>query len=264
MWTFTLVPAVAQVSVEAPSTGSFHDELSTAKQLLFEGRTADALAIFDALAARLEGGERPPLSLANEALVYRGDVQFTQGDPAAARASFRRVLEAVPDYTVSPYHHGEDVRALFALVREQVQQEIASRPPEILPQPPVEPRRRRLPLWGYAPLGLPQFNQGRPGAGAAHLTVQSLFAAASIGSYTWIVVVNRNPEGHPFGWDEEKLARRVQTMRFGAQLPSTALFYGAWLISSLDGAGTWRREQRSKTGVRVGLAPNGFVVSGNL
>ena len=164
----------------------------------------------------------------------------------------------------SPYHHGEDVRALFALVREQVQQEIAARPPEVIPLVPVQPTRRRLPLWGYAPFGIPQLGQGRVAPGVVHAAVQGVFVAASISSYTWIVVVNRSPEGHPLGWTEDQLARRVQTVRYGIQVPSTAIFYGAWLVSTLDAAGSCPRIQRSEAALRIGLSPNGLVVSGKL
>lgn len=260
MWTVLLALAVAQVSPETGSTGAFHDELARAKQLIFAGDPPQAREILEALATRLEAGEQPPMPLAFESLVYLGDLQFTEGDTGSARETFRSVLLEDPEHTISPYHHSEDVRAFFALLRERVRKELAAIPvPEPQPPPPV-PERRRLPLWGYMPFGVPQLRQQRPVAGLGYAAAQGLFAAGSIGTYVWIVTVNRNPDKHPLGWTEDQVGRRVQTVRFGAQLPLTAAFYATWGLSVLDGAGTWSRTQRTQVSLRV--TPGQVTLSG--
>lgn len=249
---------------EEPRKGEFHDDLAAAKALLFSGEAEAALEALERLAKRLDDGEKPPPPIAREALVYLGDARFGVGRIEDARAAFRRVLEDAPDHTISPYHHAEDVRALFALVREQVQRERELRerlkpvPPP--PPPPPLPIRRKLPLWGYAPFGMPQFRQGRPGAGTTYATIQGMFAAASLGTYVWIVANNRDPEKHPGGWDQETIRTRVQTMRWGVQIPSTAAFYATWGLSVVDGASMWSREQRAA--VQIGLHPRGVMVGG--
>lgn len=275
MWPIALGLAFAQEAPGPAVTGAFHDELARAKAEVFEGDTAQALAILDALAERLDRGEKPPPQLAWEALVYRGDLHHARGDVDVARTCFRRVLLQDPDYVVSPYHHGGEVRALFALVREEVKRELAASAPDPVPEPvpvplPITPPppppvvRHRLPMWGFAPFGVPQFRQRRPGAGAAYAATQGIALLASVGSYTWLVTINREPSGHPLGWQQDQVRRHVQTMRYGVQLPTTALFYGTWLLSVIDGAGTWKRDHRDHpVAIDLTIGPGALGVRGH-
>jgi hypothetical protein len=243
-------------------TLAFHDQLFLAKQQLQRGELSSALASLTGLRDRLDAGETPPPSIAHEALVFLGDAQLTAGDSDAARVSFRRVLLAEPDHVVSPYHHTEEVRAFFALVREAVRQEIAGAPP---PPPEPVPRRPPLPVWGYAPLGVPQLVRGRTAAGVMHGGAQGGLLACSIATYVFIRRANEDPlDGHPFNWTEAEVQARVPLYRRAVQWPCTAAFYGAWAVSVVDAGLEWQRSDHPDRprSVSVAIVPGGVMVGG--
>ena len=149
------------------------------------------------------------------------------GDRAAAERSFEEALERNPEQTVSLYRHTPEVVALFHQVQTRIRRAPVDLPPP--PPPPVLPRRR-LPLWGYAPFGIPQFRQGGALQGSLFLVAQLGSAAGSVALYAQI-------GGH---WTEEEKASK-NTLRVAAPWPLTLGFYGAWLGSHLEARRRWRR-----------------------
>ncbi len=241
-----LVPGEApEEESAADPTAAFHDQLAAAKLAINAGDNARARAILESLSERLEAGEEPPSAIAREALVYLGDLRYISGEQSAARQAFRAVLLDAPDHVISPYHHTEDVRAFFALVREQVEAEIALRPDPVPdPVPQLQPQRvPPMPVWGYAPLGIPQLATGRTGRGILYGSSQVALAATSIGTYILTRRVNRPPgEDHPFNWSADEVQQRVPLLRYGVQWPATTLAYGVWMLSVLDSAISWGRD----------------------
>lgn len=234
-----LLTALGQEPLHGPGE-AFHDALTSAKQALYDGEHTVARVRLEALVARLDAGERPADGLGDEALVFLGDLSLLLGDKEAAREAFRRVLLADPDHVINPYDHGEDVRALFALVREEVRREIALRPPPPPPEPVEGPGR--LPLAGYLPLGIPQAQQRRPGAAWAWGLAQGALAGGSVATFVFLDRANRVPED----LSVEKRGR-IDRVRFGVQFPLTLGFYALWGGSVLDARRHWRREHRLGT-----------------
>jgi hypothetical protein len=236
-------PAPASNDVPGPDdTAAFHDQLAAAKLAINRGENPLARAILESLADRLENGETPPASIAREALVYLGDLRYIAGEQSGAREAFRMVLLDAPEHVISPYHHTEDVRAFFALIRDQVEAEIALRPaPVPVPVPPPT-RVPAMPVWGYAPLGIPQLASGRTARGILYGSSQIALAATSIGTFILVDRANRSPDGHPFNWTEAEVQRRVPVLRYGVQWPATTLVYSIWLFSVIDAAISWSRD----------------------
>lgn len=237
-----MLPAVLAVALaQSPPAGPgepFHDALSTAKEALYEGDHEGARELLRTLAARLDGGEDPGRSLAAEALVFLGDLELLLGEKERARAVFRVVLLEEPDHVISPYDHGEDVRALFALVREDVRRELAARAPVDVPEVPALPPPPPFPATGYLPFGAPQAAQGRSGPALGFGVGQVATATGSLVAYALINRSNHRPD------DARSIPRgRVQALRYGVQFPLTFAFYGLWGASVLDARRHWRSQR---------------------
>lgn len=227
----------------APGGGEpFHDELTLAKQSIWDGDYTDARSRLEGLAERLESGETPGDPIAHEALVFLGDVQFLLGEKDAARETFRSVLLIDPDHTISPYDHGEDVRALFALVREEVRRQLAALPPPPEPDPPALRVREPMSPALFAPFGIPQLHQRRRTAGVELALLQGSLAAGSLVSLIVIDRYNRVPSpGRP------NLPReRVQALRYGVQWPLTFGFYATWALGVADATRRHRAAERAR------------------
>lgn len=227
-------PPAAPSPVPDPGSAPFPEVLAAAKQAWFLGRAEEAREAFAALHGRILGGEDAALADVAEALTWLGEIQYLDDDLDAARLTFRDLLRRAPDTPISPYHHPTEVVNLFELVRAEVKAERAP-PPE--PEPPTGPPP--TPLWVWAPLGVPQLVQGRPGAGALFGGLQLALGATSVASFVHLSHLNRDDQpGIPPGGAEE---RALQTWRYAVQWPSTALFYGAWLVGSREAARHHRR-----------------------
>lgn len=244
----------------AGDSSSFEGQLDRARGLLAQGDPDRAVVLLEQLRDRLDGGEPIARAIAHDALVHLGDAQFLRGEQDEARQSFRRILLENPDYIISPYHHTEDVRAYFALVRDAVEKERASLPPVPLP-PPV--RTPPLPWWGYAPLGVPQIGAGRTGRGAAYAAIQAGCAAGSIATAVVLGRVNRDPlPGHPYDWTPEQVQRRSTQLKYGVQWPLTLGFYAAWTVSVVDAGSSWKRTASPASTMTVGIGPRGVALGG--
>ncbi|MEZ4319705.1 MAG: hypothetical protein R3F61_19470 [Myxococcota bacterium] len=253
-------PSPPEGTVETNASMAFHDVLAAAKASIDRGANADARAMLEGLAKRLDAGEEPPRSIAHEALVYLGDLRYLAGEQDGARQVFRRVLLEDPAHVISPYHHTEDVRAYFALVRDQVEKELAAIPP---PDPVPIPRIPPLPLHGYLPFGAPQFAQGRGTRGVLFGGMQLAFAATSVTTYVITNRANVDPggtAGHPFNWSADQVPSRVASLRYGVQWPATALFYAAWAGSIVEASAGWRRSHRVQPAATLVVTPSGVVV----
>lgn len=251
-------PAPDPAPAGAPT--SFEDQLARARELLAQGDPDGAIVLLEDLRDRLDGGEGVPRTSAHDALVHLGDAQFLRGEKDDARESFRRILLENPEYAISPYHHTEDVRAYFALVRDAVEKERASLPPVPIPPPPRTPP---LPWWGYAPLGIPQIGAGRTGRGAVYAGLQAGCAAGSIATSVVLGRVNRDPlSGHPYDWTPDQVQRRSTQLKYGVQWPLTLGFYAAWMVSVVDAGTSWKRHASPVTDVRLQVGPGAVAVGG--
>lgn len=217
-----------------PVTAPFTEVLAGAKQHWFEGRAELAREWLATLHGRVVHGEVVPGPEVAEALTWLGEVQYLDGDPDAARLTFLDLLQREPDAEISPYHHPTEVVNLFDLVRTEVR---ARNTP---PPPPPPPPRPPAPVWVLAPFGIPQFGQGRTGAGFTSAGIQVALGAASIGTYA--VLRNRwNDDDQPGIPLDSPRERTVERWRYRAQWPATFAFYGAWALGSWEAARHHRR-----------------------
>lgn len=236
------------------AVGSFEDTLDTAKQGYFSGESEQARDLLHGLYERLEAGEDPGTELATEAMTYLGAIQHRLGDQQAAREAFRWILEQDPEAPISPYHHPIDVLNLFELVRVEILAERNTPPPPFDPGPP--------PAWAFAPLGIPQFTQGRTGAGLLYGGLQASFGITSIVMFAHLSEANApDDQPHPLGWNPEDTFGRVQLRRYAIQWPATIAFYGTWMLSVSDANRHWRN-QPPPTTIQVGIAPLGSGSTG--
>ena len=219
----------------ADESGTFQAVLRAAKRRYFDGESEAAKGLLLGLRDRIFAGEDPGGELAHEAMTYLGVVHFKLDEEAEAKQAFRWILEQDPDALISPYHHRIDVVNLFHVVRAEVAAQRNTVPPPELPAAELG----RPPLWHYLPLGIPQFGQGRGGAGVLFGGLQATFGLASIALYS---SVDRNNDD--FGLPEEQVRRQALT----TQWPVTIAFYGTWALSIAD-ANRYRRRRASTLSV---------------
>ncbi len=245
-------PADGGPPTDLPNT--FSAELQAAKTRYFAGEIEEARRLLVRLRRRLELGEEASAEDAREAMTYLGEVLFKLDDEAGAADAFRFILERDPDTPISPYHHPIGVVNLFGMVRQEV---IASQRRPVEPEPVEPPEVGRPPLWTYAPLGIPQFAQGRPGAGLAFGGLQAAFGVASVALWADLRTrLSRDPDvskddpDYDTVWDETERVQLVQ--KYGLQWPAAIAFYGVWAVSAVDAGRTWRKR---KVEARLGVAP---------
>ena len=255
---FTLISAAlctepsgneAQTAVEtqSPTTQTdspttlqpFDERLAEAKKQYFAGGHEAALAILQDLHERLEAGEQAGPALAEEVLLYLGEIEFKLGHHKQAWLIFEQLLQVNPNVSMSPYHHPTEVIAWFELVRRKVQQGQTQAGSDI--ELPMDP----APTWVYTPFGVPQFRNGQRGKGITYATLQGASMAASIGMYVHLKTLAADPD---LSADE---LRTIKWQRFGVQWPITTLFYALWVHSAVQGRGAWRAAQQP--GVTAGL-----------
>jgi hypothetical protein len=235
-----------------PQGGPFPEVLRIAKQHWFEGRSGVAREWFAILHSRVLAGEAVAPAEVAEALTWLGEIQYLDDDPDAARLTFEALLRRDPETPISPYHHPTEVVNLFELVRAEVKSSLV--PPE--PAPP--PARPPAPAWVLAPFGAPQLAQGRLGAGLASGGIQVALAATSVATRLHVARLNaKDQPGIPVGSPDE---RAIQTWRYGAQWPSTFLFYGAWFAGSWEATRHFRRHWTPPAAVSVSPVPGGLSV----
>jgi hypothetical protein len=211
-------------------------ELERAKESYFDGGHREAMEILTELRQRIDAGEVVSRQTRGEIGTYLGELHLLFKDQESAWRTFRWLLLEEPDYPILPALHPPEVVTWFEAVRAEVLAEIeASRPP---PPPLTEPIP--YPWWGLAPFGAPQLGQGQLGKGIAYGLGQGVSAGISAGMFTHLIVVNRR--GHPSWLEDDDVAPYVRRWRNGVQWPSTALFYGLWVASALDGQARWRRD----------------------
>lgn len=216
--------------------------LQEARQLYFQGEHQQALAAFQRILERLQGGEVAAPEVEAQVAMYLGEVQYQLGDRTAAWRTFEWLLRRQPDLEMSPLRHPREVIGWFDLVRQRVRQEL-DRPPDPVPPPPP------LPVWGYLPLGIPQLAQGQTSRGMVYGGLQLGLAGLSIG--TWFRLARINGPNHPPGLDDDEVAALVQRERFLIQWPATVGAYAFYAVSVLDGRRTWFRRHE----LEVALLP---------
>lgn len=184
-----------------------------------------------------------------ESMIFLGELAYHEGDREGAEAMFRMLLTREPTTPISPYDHPDYIIGVFELVRGAVVAERSQRPVE----------RVALPVWGYAPLGIPQFKQGHPVRGAIAATFQVGFIATSVASWVWIDQLHSTWAGLT---DSPPSARedfpKALAIRGGLSIPSAALFYVTWGASVADGGMAWRRDHRPDLTLGVTPTPDGM------
>ncbi len=235
-----------------PSPNSFESVLRAAKERHFAGESVAARNLLVGLSERLEAGEDPGEELAVEAMTYLGEVHHKLDERSEARAAFRWILERDPETPISPFHHSFDVVNLFDLVRAEVLRE-----QDVVPPPdPGRPKLGPPPLWTFAPLGIPQLAQRRPGAFLLFGGLQAGFGVASLVVYRDLTRLNVERPRDTSPAEYEAFRNEVRQRRLRAQWPLTFAFYGTWALSMVDASGQWRRRQ-IEAQVGVGLVGPG-------
>jgi hypothetical protein len=232
----------------------FARALERAKNTYFAGDHVAALQAFRALHIRLLQGEEPPWDLASETVIYLGEIENKLGNDREADGAFRWLLEQDPDTPISPYHHPMDVVGRFELMRQTVLAERARTPDEV---GVAVVRANPLPVWGYLPLGIPQFTSKRPAAGVLFGGLQTAFGVASVALFRHLDSVNVSARGHPSEWTDEEIETRVRVRRYAVQWPCTVAFYGTWLLSYADARKAHRASQAPAPPQPVAMSVSG-------
>ena len=127
--------------------GDLDRDLEEARTLYGQARFPEAVARLEALAERLE--TLPDLPRRDEQLVEAclllGLAHVALDDPAAARASFKRVLRVRPDRRLDPEVYAPKVVALFEQARVEVATDAAAASPSGSPRTPFDRRVQLLP-----------------------------------------------------------------------------------------------------------------------
>jgi hypothetical protein len=240
--------------------GNLYGEvLANAKRRYFSGNHLDALDLLQSLEIRLLQGEFPGADLKSETLVFLGEVLFVLDRKEEALRSFTTLLQTDPEFPISPYHHPIEVVRAFESTREEVhrQSTAALAPPDATPFAPPP-----LPLRGYMPLGIPQFTEGRVGAGLWFGSLQVGLGIASLAMYSQLDANNVAPDVHPQGWTEEEVMNNVQNQRYMIQWPLGIAFYGTWLWSHSDARRSWKGAHQGPVAWVPNPRANGFALEG--
>jgi len=244
---------------EAEAGNLYGEVLANAKRRYFSGNHLDALDLLQSLEIRLLQGEFPGADLKSETLVFLGEVLFVLDRREEAVRSFTTLLQTDPGFPISPYHHPIEVVRAFESTREEVQrQRQLALTPTI--DEPYEPPP--LPLRGYMPLGIPQFSEGRVGAGLWFGSLQMGLGIASLAVYSRLDANNVAPDVHPQGWTEEEVMNNVQSQRYMIQWPLGIAFYGTWLWSHSDARRSWKAEHQGPVALVPNSRANGFALEG--
>jgi hypothetical protein len=244
-------PAIAPAPPEDDPASSFKQAYDD----YLAGAFARAREGLLGLVARDASMHDVPEHIYAESMIFLGELAYHEGDREGAEAMFRMLLTREPTTPISPYDHPDYIIGVFELVRGAVLAERSQRPVE----------RVALPVWGYAPLGIPQFKQGHPVRGALAATFQVGFIATSVASWVWIDRLVNTWEGLT---DSPPSARedfpKALAIQGGLAIPSAALFYVTWGASVADGGMAWRRDHRPD--LTLGVTPTadgmGLVLGG--
>jgi hypothetical protein len=222
-------------------------ELERAKEAYFGGGHEEAIAILSELRDRIERGAAASPQTRAEVGIYLGEVLLLLKDQESAWGAFRWLLLKQPDIAIQPALHPPEVVTWFEAARAEVHAELQREAEE---PSPVIAGPSPLPVWGYAPFGIPQFVQKHPVRGALYGTGQAAASGLSVGVFVHLLQVNRRD--HPEWLTEEELVPYVRKWRNGVQWPSTAVFYALWAASSFDARATWNTNSP-----RLDLVPTG-------
>ena len=126
-------PESAPQAVPARPLDTPERQLQEAKRRYFSGDSPGALDLLVDLQVRwLQDTSSLPPQIADEALIYLGEVYLMSGDVRRCRDAWRPLLEADPDRPIlSPFTHPPEVGREFELLRARVRNEI----PAPLPVP---------------------------------------------------------------------------------------------------------------------------------
>ena len=252
------LPRALDEPTEAETVNRYGEVLSNAKRRYFSGNHLDALDLLESLEIRLLQGEFPGTDLKSETLIFLGEVLFVLGRKEEALRSFATLLETDPEFPISPYHHPIEVVRAFESTREEVhRQQVQAQIPDDSPNIPPP-----LPLRGYMPLGIPQFAEGRVGAGLWFGTLQMGLGIASLAMYSKLDANNVAPDVHPQGWAEDEVMNNVQNQRYMIQWPLGIAFYGTWLWSHSDARRSWKGEHQGAVALVPNPSANGLALEG--
>lgn len=236
----TASPALAQEAPRVPTAAASaaasaaQVRLEEAKALYFAGGHARALAALAALAETLAPDDPEQREVLVEVDVYRAEIEYVTNDRAASWASFARVLGHSPEYRINTFLHPAEVVDWFDLVRREVSAQ------QVIDVPPPAPIAR-APAWTLAPLGIPQLRQGRTASGLVYGGGQVAALGASVGLHLALRDWKRDLATAP---DDDPGYTRFNRVRYGAQIPATALFYGLYVVSVIDGRRSWSTTKR--------------------
>ena len=221
---------------ETPMGTSADDELAEAKRAYLLREHERAQRLFESLVARANIQGDVPFEIEASALIFLGEIHLLAGDRKAAERAFRSVLVRDLGFQVSPYDHPTDVLWTFQSVRETIERERS----QIVPSAP-----KKYPWWGFAPMGVPQFQQKKPVRGAVYAVLQTGFAAASVAAWVVIDDLQRDIADNADVVGEDPARQRAILVRNAVATPSAAAFYVTWAVSVGDGAISWRRSQKA-------------------
>jgi hypothetical protein len=240
---------------EQPEDSSPESRLQAAKVAYTIHRDDEtATSILTSIIVRAQALGDVPFSIKATALAYLGEIQLAADKREDAHATFRLILYEDPTWKISPFDHPREVLGEFEIVRREVVEEQAL----------IKERTRKYPVWGYAPFGVPQFQQQRPARGAVYATLQVAFAATSVAAW-FLIDAKQIPDPTttdnlpPFS---EHAAMREEALlyRNAMSFPAAAAFYVTWIVSVADGAMTWQRQRKPRPVMTLAPRPGGAAL----
>ena len=220
-------PATGQPEPGGPTQ---RERLDQAVAVYLQGDVAGARSQLQALL-----GEGPTLSaeIRQEALVWLGDILYSEEGEGAARTVFLALIASDPAYVMDSFRHPPEVVRYFEALKA------ANRPPD--PDPLIV-EARPWPVTTLVPGGYYYYRQGRPGVGAALTTLQVGTLAASTVLYLELKGIPQELE--PGQESEVARARALRTADW-------VIGVGGWLCFAVPvvyETARWNRELRLQAG----------------
>ncbi|MBI5511817.1 MAG: hypothetical protein HY903_23930 [Deltaproteobacteria bacterium] len=201
--------AVAAGAQAAPTPRA--NKLARARDLYFAGRYAEALPLFDAVAADNTVSDTDRI----ECLKYQAFTLYLLKLPDDAKSAWLELLRRQPDFELDPVETSPELLSFFGRIKAA---ELGTPPPAAAPRlkpaadktpaekatpPPSEPEplvieeppAKGCPTWlCLVPFGAGQFRNGSPVKGLAFAGGELAFLAGNVGMY-WMRVANYQQNG---------------------------------------------------------------------
>jgi len=192
--------------------------------------------------------EDTPTEVRQEARIYLGEIRFVQDDEIGAQRFFEQVLSEDPNYRIDRFKHPPDVCSHFDYVRAYMA-DVAT---VIEPTPPAV--FKPMPIQGYLPMGIYQFQHNQTRQGTILLVGQATTVLTSMVLFGILWADHEYPAGDDIRHNELVALQRIQWT-------STAAYYGFRAFGIAKSQRHWRLNMAFQN--QDGVASTGLNASGS-